>query len=244
MRGVTTMENRKELTKLVSSFVIGDGALSSLKQYGKGKGNYEIGREKNSKYYLKQLATHKDYIEWQADILENLTKIRISCIEEFVDSRGYTNHCKYELSTMCHPFYTTMRKNFYLNNEKIIHPHYLKLWDEKSLAILYMDDGWLEKKLNKDNTIYYRIGIATHNYSYGDNMLLKQFIKEKFSIEFDINRHKQKSGEYKWYLRNSKENSLRFIDLVEPYIFNSFSYKVDKSISTQLTPTTEGEDIV
>ena len=51
--------NDMYLTKLISSFVIGDGALSNLKHYGKGKGNYEINKVKNSHYYIKQLSIHK-----------------------------------------------------------------------------------------------------------------------------------------------------------------------------------------
>lgn len=234
------MDN-KELTRLISSFVIGDGALSNLKRHRKEDTDYKRNYKKNSKYYIKQLSVHKDYIDWQANILESLTRVNIVTSNEFIDNRGFTNHEKLQLTTLCHPFYTTMRNNFYINNEKIINPHYLKLWDVQSLAILYMDDGWLEKKVNDNGSIYYRIGIATHSYSYGDNMLLKKLMKEKFAIEFDIKRHKQKSGEYKFYLRNSKNNSLRFIDLVEPHIFSSFQYKIDKTV--QSTPF-KGEDIV
>lgn len=232
--------DKKELTKIISSFVIGDGALSNLKQY-KGNGAYESNKIKNSKYYLKQLAIHKDYVEWQAEILENITQTKMTFNPSYIDSRGYS--CKEQLSlyTKCHPFFTEMRKRIYINNKKTIDPHYLKLWDAKSLAILYMDNGWLEKKINKNGAIYYRLALATHTFSYGDNMLFKKLIKEKYSIEFDIMKHKQKSGEYKFYLRNSKDNSLRFIDLVSPFILPSFEYKINKSV--QPTPF-EGEDIV
>ena len=234
--------NDMYLTKLISSFVIGDGALSNLKHYGKGKGNYEINKVKNSHYYIKQLSIHKDYIEWQASILESLTRVAIAVSKEYTDNRGYVCKEKLELHTMHHPFYTTMRNNFYSNSVKIINPHYLKLWDAQSLAIVYMDDGWLEKTIQKSGNIYYRIGIATHSYSYGDNMLLKKMIKEKFAIEFDIKRHKQKSGEYMFYLRNSKDNAIRFIDLVSPFIFPSFQYKINKFV--QSAPEKQGDDIV
>jgi hypothetical protein len=225
--------DKKELTKLVSSFVIGDGTLSNLKRYPVN-GKYKENKEKNSKYSIKQLSIHKDYIDWQTEILENLTRVRATIIPEHVDNRGYTSHEMISLVTMRHPFYTKMRNNCYLDNRKTINPHFLKLWDAQSLATLYMDDGWLEKKINKNGSVYHRIGIATHSLTYGDNMLIKKMIKEKFAIEFDIARQKQKSGEYMFYLRNSKDNSLRFIDLVSPFIFPSFEYKIEKSV--QLTP--------
>jgi hypothetical protein len=156
--------DKKELTKLVSSFVIGDGTLSNLKRYPVN-GKYKENKEKNSKYSIKQLSIHKDYIDWQTEILENLTRVRATIIPEHVDNRGYTSHEMISLVTMRHPFYTKMRNNCYLDNRKTINPHFLKLWDAQSLATLYMDDGWLEKKINKNVSVNQRIGITTHSHT-------------------------------------------------------------------------------
>lgn len=219
----------KDFTKKVWAFTLGDGALSNLKRTPRdGSRNVKGRKDKNSYYYLRQIETHKDYIDWQAEILSDLTKVTTSYENPYTDSRGYNCKGKYKLSTMVHPFYTKLRERIYLNGIKAIDPHYLKLLDWEALAILFMDDGWTEIQRNKSGT-YIRIGISTHNYTYGDNYLLSKAIVEKVGVHFDVKRHKQKSGTYLWYLRTSKDNALRFIEGIYKFVLPSFSYKVNLS---------------
>lgn len=238
--------DEKLKVKYVSSFVFGDGALSSLKSYSRiledGTERKSLsGKTKNSKYYIKQLSIHEDYMNFQSEILENITSYSMSKTPSHIDKRGYT--CKEQISlySSCHPFFTRMRERFYINGVKQIDPHYLKLWDEESLCFFYMDNGWLEKKENKDGTFYIRVGLATHAYSYGDVLLIQKWIKEKFNIMFDIKRHKQKSGDYKYILRNSKDNSKKFLDKIYKYSFPSFEYKF---LPDDLPLSLKGDDII
>ena len=208
--------DEKLITKYISSFVWGDGALSSIN---------EKYNQKNSQYYFKQLAVHKDYIDFQKEILENLSSVRVDYMEGYTDKRGYKCKPQYGLFSKKLPFFTKMRERFYFEGKKQIDPHYLKLWDEQSLCFFYMDNGWIDNTEQKSGKIYTRTSLATHAYSYGDVLLIKTFLKEKFDLNFDIQRHTQKSGEYKFYLKNSKENSMRFLDKIHKYSFPSFEYK-------------------
>lgn len=230
--------DEKIFTKLVSSFVLGDGALSSLKSYPRtdenGNERSSLNNKiKNSHYYFKQISIHSDYSDYQKEVLENLTMVTKAINPEYIDSRGYKCQEQISLNTMSHPFYTTMRERFYFEGKKQIDPHYLKLWDEQTMAFFYMDNGWIECQEQKSGNIYIRVGLATHAYSYGDVALLCNWMKEKFDFNFDIKRHMQKSGEYKFYLRNSKDNSKRFLDAVYSYVFPSFEYKFS---SERFTP--------
>jgi hypothetical protein len=243
MRGITTMDE-KILIKFVSSFVLGDGALSSLKSYFRTDTN-GIERPslnnkiKNSKYYFKQISVHQDYVSFQKEIIENITSVKIYTAPAYVDKRGY--HCKEQLNltSQCHPFFTKIRERMYFEGKKQIDPHYLKNYDLQTFAFFYMDNGWIENTIQKSGAIYTRVGLATHAYSYGDVLLLKNFLKEKFDFNFDIRRHKQKSGEYKFYLRNSKDNSKRFLNSIYDYIFPSYEYKFS---TERLTPVLERDD--
>lgn len=217
------MVDKKDLTKLVWAFSLGNGGI-----------RYATEKSKNAHYYLKQLAIHEDYVLWQKDILENICGTRLYKTETFIDSRGYTHNAQYTLITRDHPFFTRMRERMYINNVKQIHPHDIKLLDWHVCAILFQDDGWLETKPQIKET-YVRIGIATHNFTYGDNELLRIAIKERLGIHFEIKRHKQKSGVYRWFLRASKDQAKRFIEGITPYIQPSFAYKVS---TERLAPTT------
>ena len=238
--------NEKMLTKLVSSFVWGDGALSSLKAYSRieedGTQRDSINNKiKNSHYYLKQLSVHRDYVEYQSEVLNNLTSCRISVNPSYVDKRGYACKEQLELHTKYLPFFTKMRERFYFEGKKQIDPHYLKLWDEQSVCFFYMDNGWIDCSEQKSGNIYVRVALATHAYSYGDVSLISDWLKKRFDFNFDIKRHKQKSGEYKFFLQCSKDNAKRFLDKIYPYAFPSFDYKFSFE---RFTPYKKGDEII
>lgn len=241
--------DEKLFTKFVSSFVFGDGALSHLKSYWR---TVEDGTErpslnnkkKNSHYYLKQLSTHIDYVNFQIEILEWLTPVTTTIVPSYTDKRGYNCKEQINISSRYHPFFTKMRERFYSEGKKQIDPHYIRLWDEQTMAFFYMDNGWIDCVEQKSGKIYVRTALATHAYSYGDVYLLKKWMKEAFDFNFDIKRHKQKSGEYKFYLQNSKDNSKRFLETIHPYCFPSFEYKFSTERFTPYKPKYRGDDIV
>lgn len=237
MEGVTTMESindKKILTKYVASFLLGDGGLSKLNRTNpREDGKYT--KALNSQYYIKQRDDHEDYIVWQKDILQNITNTVYLHTKPYTDKRGYTCCGQFALRTKRHPFFTDMRYRLYPNNVKCLDPHYFSLFDWESLAIFYMDDGWIENTLMKTTGIYTRIAIASHSYSYIENKFFRDFVAEKFNVHFDVKQHKSKTGNIHHYLRCSKDNAKRFIDGVAPYILPSYKYKID---STRLTPLT------
>lgn len=243
-RSVTTMTNKKDLTKYVWAFTLGDGGLSSLKSYNRKENKINTSGRKitdiNSHYYIKQLSIHDDYILWQASILEQITNVTIKHNNGYVDDRGYTIKPQTVLTTRNHPFYTILRERIYNNGVKTISIHDLKLLDWQCMAIFYMDDGWLETKMNKNGTMYVRIGIASHSFSEAENYILTAAIKEKLGVRFETKKHKQRSGIYKYYIRTSKYEANKFLEGVRPFILPSFEYKLVE----QLAPLNKGDDIV
>lgn len=225
--------NEKDMLYFVTSFALGDGAIASGKIYP-----YEKTTVKNCHYYLKQISEHSDYVEYQKKILENLGRVTISTIASYVDKRGYSIKEQLSLTTTRLPFFTSIRERFYNNGVKQVDPHYMKLWNVETFAYFYMDNGWVEKTIQKSGKEYVRVGLATHAYSYGDVVLLQNKLKE-LGFLFDIKRHRQKSGEYKFYLRNSKENAIDFLNKTYKYSLPSFQYKF--SIE-RLAPLYEEED--
>lgn len=231
--------SRKELVKLIWSFCLGDGALSSLDSYeylGKQR------RRLQSKYYIKQIEPHKDYIDYQANILETLTSVSIKLIPEYICKQNYVHKPKWELNTKTHPFYTMLRMRCYLNKQRVINPHDLKLLDYQCLSHLYMDQGWIEAEKRVSIETYIRVGLATHCYTYGDNLLLRDAISEKFNIEFNIYKHTQRNKNIFYYLRAKKDHAKRFLDGVSQYILPSYEYKLN--YSNEQPQIILGDDIV
>lgn len=231
---------RKELTKYFVSFVMGDGGLSNLVNHNKfGKSTGQETEKRNSKYYLKQIAIHKDYIDWQANLVEELTKCTITLAPAYTDNRGYACQAQYNLSSRCHPFFTELRKRLYNGNKKVLDPHYLKLLDWESFATMYMDNGWIENKQTETKGIWTRVSIATMAYSYADNKMLRDYMAENFNLHFDVDHKTSRNGTIHYYLRNTKDRALYFLDNISKYVLPSYYYK----LSTRLAPE-KGDDIV
>lgn len=216
--------NPKTLTKYVSAFLLGDGFISKAEK-----------TNKEYHYRNHQIIDHADYIEWQADILSLLTKVRLYQIH-YPDPRGWNTKSQISLRTNQLPFYTALRERIYLNGIKRISPHDLRLLDNESLAIWYMDDGYLNKEGN-----LFRVVLCTENYTFGDISLAQKVIYEKTGVSFSLQLRKLKDS-YGHRLVASKDHAKRFLALVEPYILPSFRYKLDTSRMN--SPVLAGDEIV
>lgn len=227
------MRNKLDYVKLVSSFVLGDGCLNGIHPED---GTSRHGKTKNSRYSLTQIAVHRDYVEWQADILSNLTSVTITEKEAYADANSGNHQKRLQLRTKKLPFYTTLYHRWYNNGKKVLSVHDLKLLDWQMAAILYMDDGNLGSRNRQDGTTYNRITLCTDSFSEADNMLLRSAFIEKLGIHFTIQKVKGRNNFY-YRLRTSKDQADRFLEGVSSHILPSFQYKL-----ARLTPTDMSDD--
>lgn len=215
------MEN-KEFIKIVHASILGDGYFYKVDQDND---------RANTHYHLKQQSDHSDYVEWMANYLEQLTRVTITKVAAKIDDRGYNNREQLVLKTMRHPIYKKMYNRLYqpVGNTHIkrLDSHYLSLFDWQTLAIMYMDDGWIDVSKNKIVEDYVRVSIATHCFSYFENKVLRDLIAEKFDVHGDVKAHKQKNGTILYYLNFKKDNAKKLLAGVQPFIFKSFNYKLE-----------------
>lgn len=221
-----TITDKKELTKYIWAFSLGDGSL--LYDHHKNRPNIN----ENAYFSCDQVSRNEDYILWRANILSSITSVNIQ------------KKVNKESEMLCtrvnrHPIFTTMRNRIYLNGVKIVEPHYLKLLDWESLAILFMDDGCCSIKDKKYG--YYCLTLSTQSFSYGDNVLLQREIKNKTDILFSIVRMTTQSGGIQYRLQLQKQLEIdKFIAGVRKFITPSFEYKINKN-SVRLTPEMDDE---
>lgn len=219
------MDN-KQLTKLIAAMVLGDGFLGwrdAKKKSPRLAERPQYDKPINSWYGSAHIAKNRDYVEWQCEVLENVTSVSVREYEARQSTNGYIDAAKITYETKRHPFFTPMRHRTYVNGIKTISPHDIKLFDAESLAILYMDNGWNEEQG--------RIGIATHAYSWADNKFLRDCIAEQCGVHLNVRTHKQKNGSIKYYLRSNNEQGKVLKDIVyrTGLITPSFEYKLENS---------------
>ena len=216
--------DKKQLTKLVSYFAMGDGGV-----YYNGK---------NCTFVMNMRSANRDYIDWVAEVLSNITSVRVKEVPDYS-----TDGCKRQpltrLETPSHPFFTTLRNRIYVDKYKGLDEHTLKLLDWEALAILYMCDGslYIDKPNPKKGLVNpsYSVSLNMKRLSYGDQFILKKALKEKLGLEWNINKHNQY-----YYLRLRCKDVQKFMEGISPYMKPSFSYKLVRTES----PEESGGDIV
>ncbi len=199
--------DKKQLIKLVSFMIMGDGGVYNYTKAG------------NARFIMNMVRANEDYVLYCKDILENIT----SCKLTEVQKEGNRQQ-QLRLETKAHPLFSKLRDRIYVMNYKSIDNHSLKLLDYEALAFLYMSDGCLYKDFRPNIgmvTPSYNITLNLKRLSYGDQLILKKALKDKLDLEFNINRQ----NNY-YYLRLRTKDIPKFIEGITPYILPSFLYKV------------------
>lgn len=216
MGSVETMKtlNKKELVKLLSYIVMGDGGL------------YMVNTCKNASFAMNMKKQHMDYITFCSKVISEVVGCTIT--ERNMDSNkdGYERKPQVRLQSKTHPLLTTIRDRIYTGKYKGIDPHTLKMLDAQSLAILYMCDGSFvttrpEQTKRGSVSDSHNVTLNMKRLSYGDQFILKKALKEKLDLEFNINRQNQY-----YYLRLRMKDFDKFMEMVAPWVFPSFQYKI------------------
>lgn len=228
---VTTMKkitDKKELVKLISFMTMADGGIYRRNRSGQLETPY---------FMMNMLTRNLDYLEFVKSILENVTSASLVDV---------TNPCKNPqtcLRTKHHPFFTSIWERIYIEGYKGLDIHAFKMLDWQCLAILFMCDGStvLDKRTK---TPFYNVTLNMKRLSYGDQLFMKKAFKDTFNIEFNIHPSKTNGNTY-YYLRLRTKDIKPFMDGIEPFILDSFKYKLVKfSDGLPLTTEVVGGDIV
>ena len=185
--------------------------------YGSYLGDGHIGITKKNRYRLKIIhcEKQKEYCEWKANMF-GIKELK------YVEKNGYSQKPAYRFQTKIFDLEEKITKD-----TKIVPDWLLDKLDDRGIAIWYMDDGSIQKNENKNGSISNYVCIHSNNFDYE---MQEKFVKKfkQYGIDCTINKSK---GKY-YYLRFNKENSLKLLKLVGPYIHNSMDYKLNNREET------------
>jgi len=210
--------DKKQLVKLVSFLAMGDGSI------------HHNGGSKNCVFSMTQTSDHPDFMEWVGGVLGNITSCRT-----YLQEREPPRKDVIKVQTLSHPFFNKMRDRIYRGTYKSLDYHALKMLDWEALAILYMCDGCLGKNSGRENSFTTTLNLC--RLSYGDMLLLKQALRDKLGLEWNI----VKTGRKYFTLRLRMKDFDKFMYGIEPYVFDSFRYKLYLRTTN---PSQEGDEIV
>ena len=207
------ISDKKQLVKLISYMVMGDGGL------------YITGKCKNAKFIMNMAKENLDYVEFCRGVLENVVGTSLYDRKDY-NTDGYDRKAQIRLESKTLLLLTTIMDRVYTGKYKGIDPHALKMLDYEALAILYMCDGCLytdsPEKSNKGLiNPSYNVSLNLKRLSYGDLFILKKVLKEKLDLEWNINR----SGKF-YYLRLRNKDINKFMENIAPFVTMSFQRKI------------------
>lgn len=224
MEGVTTMD-KKQLTKLISYFTMGDGGIYRVKN---GNGQFIMNMKKEN----------SDYIDWVKETLSEITGVRTYERKDY-NADGCARAPQIRLESNRHPFLTKLQERIYcVDGHKGLDMHTLKLLDWEAMAILFMCDGnsyeYLRPEIGMKNPSV-RVTLNMKRLSEAEQLVLKQTIRDNLGVEFNINRQ----NKY-FFLTLRTRDVNKFMDGIEPFVVDSFKYKIVRMKS----PEKSGGEIV
>jgi len=159
----------------------------------------------------------EDYIRFKEAFISIVTGVTVD--KYYHSGQGNYNWC---LRTRCHPVFTKLRKQVYLDKRKVIQPHAVKLMTPACLAVLYQDDGRFAPSKST-------ISISMPLFSKAELLMLAKGIVDKWGIIFRVRRCcvlKDGTIGHELGLRYSDKD--KFFDLIMPYVSKSMLYKVGR----------------
>jgi len=195
---VTTFTPEQEQVFLGTIF--GDATLRSPR-----------GRVSNSQFEVKHRELDKEYLFWKYECLK-LSGIfkrapypRIS----HLNGKQYPN---WTLSSRHLPIFTLYRKLFYPGSRKVVLPELLDKLELLGLAVWYMDDGHLS--CFREGVPYPRVWLATMSFTYGENVMIRDWFDDKFGFHFHI--YKVDRGA-RWGLLSGRAGVEKFLAMLRPH---------------------------
>ena len=182
-RGIALSQRQEEI---VIGSLLGDGHLAKTTRGYAFRVNHSI--------------TQKEYVDWKYQELS-----------QFVNSMPDIYEKNYYFRTISHPFFTSMRNEFYRGQEKIIPANLTRWLTPLALSIWIMDDGSREGN---------QLRINSQSFTYDENQMLASILEATFGIETMINRDK-----HLFRLRVRDKSMTTVKKITSPYIVPSMLYK-------------------
>ena len=168
---------------------------------------------KLGKIQIEHAISQTDYLRWKFKELSSISYSGISFVKR-IRNRKETYSCRF----WTRQFFKSLRAKFYQSRHKCIPPEIVKLLTPFSLAVWYMDDGHLEKDRK-------RCIIATDGFDLKDLEILQSALYKRFKIDVTIKKDKK--------LLLNKNESLKFLALIDEYKNSSMAYKFLNPLTTK-----------
>lgn len=184
----------------------------------------EIRAKHTARFRVHHGDKQKEYVWWKYKILKDLVSKEPREIS-WVNKKRNLHEVSWYFHTKTLKSFGTIHEVFYKNGVKIFPKDILSIFTDRMLAIWFMDDG----SNNVSN-----ITLNTHSFSYEDQQIIVDFLREKYSITPTIVKDRKC-----WKIAIGSYDYNRFLSIVAPFIAPSMIYKIKSPRIDLLLPLQE-----
>lgn len=163
--------------------------------------------DKRGKIQVEHSNHQKEYVQWKYDELETISYGSPAYVVR-ADQRYNRKYSSYRFWTR--QFFRSWREKFYSQRKKVFSEECIHNLSPLSLAVWYMDDGYLDNGR--------KIVLSTDNF---DEESIEN-IRECFNFCFLLGTAVKSNGKMIF----SQHNTRRFVNIVSPFIIPSMKYKI------------------
>lgn len=196
------MKINKQTREMLLFMAFGDGCIT-----------------KSGYFSMRHCLAQKEYLQWK-DKLLNKNGIKTTGLY-FVSNNNYG---AYETRTYTHKFIKLYRKVLYTPNKKYSKIKILNKLNSLGLAIWYLDDGGISKRVLKSGEKSIKELMLNTHLTKEENQVIIDYFFEKWGIKFSQCKNK---GRYR--LRCGKVQAEKFIKIIEKHVreIPCMIYKID-----------------
>lgn len=160
-------------------------------------------------------ARQREYVWWKYKVFEGFTSREPSLVE-VMDARTDKVYRHWRFATLTTPELEFYHALFYKGRRKVV-PENIGEWltTPLALAVWYMDDG-------ARRTDCRALRLHTNAYSWQEQVLLQETLKDNFSVEVRIHR----CGRDIYVLYVPAGEAMKFSNLVRPFVLPSLKGKL------------------
>lgn len=209
----------KESRNLLIALLLGDGTICN-----------------NNVFKLAHAEQQKDYLEWKIKQL-NDAGIRNNGLKTYVKTCGYNTGVNvYYTQLNIIPFIKVLRRIFYKPKKVLGNRKLLNRLDARGVAILYMDDGHINIRKDKDGRpMGFYIKIATC-LPKNELQIIIDYFKEVWDVNFYMFHEGKKEDSFS--LCCGTKEGLKFINIIKKYVLQvpSMIHKIQYDLSQRRRP--------
>jgi hypothetical protein len=200
-----------EIDAAIYAMLLGDGSCD------KGGGNFTAGS--NFCYKMGHSVKQKEYLLWKKSIIDQIGSVKTRVY-------NYEKNNSIYLVTNARKYFTKLEKIFYLDRKKIVNKKILSKLNSLSLAIWFMDDGYIS--VNNSGSWYGEL--CTDQFSFEQVTLIQKWLNNKFNLPVGIRTLRYKNGKVAYRIKFNKENCKKLKNIIEPFVkdIKCMHYKINK----------------